>query len=189
MKKLMIAAAIVCAAAMSQAASCSWTAIPFTSNQTSFDTYTPKSFQWVIVETATADNSGLKFENGVLTGGNAFSGGTAGDIQSPNALGGETMLGNMSGATAGKYYSMLIWNEDDKLWGISDAILGVNDPSSQDPTSMEYTRLNDMFFTNGTDPLGAGVDSLVASQAVPEPTSGLLLLLGVAGLALRRRRA
>ena len=28
-----------------------------------------------------------------------------------------------------------------------------------------------------------------ASTAVPEPTSGLLMLLGVAGLALRRRRA
>ena len=28
-----------------------------------------------------------------------------------------------------------------------------------------------------------------SSEAVPEPTSGLLLLLGVAGLALRRKRA
>ena len=35
----------------------------------------------------------------------------------------------------------------------------------------------------------AGVDASTAVTAVPEPTSGLLLLLGVAGLALRRRRA
>ena len=29
----------------------------------------------------------------------------------------------------------------------------------------------------------------IAYTAVPEPTSGLLLLLGVAGLALKRKRA
>lgn len=56
----------------------------------------------------------------------------------------------------------------------------------------EYTM--DVGPTTFTNDKGTGSYSLsvaTASQwsAVPEPTSGLLLLLGVAGLALRRRNA
>ena len=36
---------------------------------------------------------------------------------------------------------------------------------------------------------GAGWYSVAATSNVPEPTSGLLMLLGVAGLALKRKRA
>ena len=50
--------------------------------------------------------------------------------------------------------------------------------------------------TTGTLPFGAMTNTTAANKflnsswtAVPEPTSGLLMLLGMAGLALRRRRA
>ena len=41
---------------------------------------------------------------------------------------------------------------------------------------------------NITDPSQAQAKLYTISQVIPEPSSGLLLLLGVAGLALRRRR-
>ena len=45
------------------------------------------------------------------------------------------------------------------------------------------------FGNQSTPSQAAGAWKSVSGSAIPEPTSGLLMLVGLAGLALRRRRA
>ena len=74
----------------------------------------------------------------------------------------------------------VIVSVDQKKYGVSD----VQDVSAliYDPQKQESSK---GVFDAGT----LGLNPTKEFKDVPEPTSGLLLLLGVAGLALRRRRA
>ena len=191
MKKLMIAAAIVCAAAVSQAASCGWGTAWAWADNGSANTYDAGSAgTYWLVSLSSADTTGLAVDNtGALVLGegmevaktSTFSGGSVG-----------SSITGLSAANNGDLYALVIYDPTIATYGVSGVgtVAGIvdADPShgipASDGTAIAFYNYIDVDWDNQKEMLANQ-----PLQSVPEPTSGLLLLLGVAGLALRRRRA
>ena len=186
MKKLMIAAAIVCAAAMSQAASCSWNIdFAFTGEEgsPSYINVDSAGTYW-LVSLVGNDTTGLGVDaDGKLVLGEGMSQLQTGSYSDGSLM--KTTTG-FSSADNGKYLALVMYDTTDKMYGVSDAekLTGiVDDP----PTDADSITFKNGYFT--ADDYNMNGMQLNQTAAVPEPTSGLLLLLGVGALALRRRRA
>ena len=184
MKKLMIAAAIVCAAAMSQAATVAWNNPWAYAIDASHPTYDPGDLltgKYVILLGATEAAVSVANDGTITYDTSAFTQ-VAGSTFDNNTFGSTDL--DLDVSNNGKYLTMICFSSDyqidgKNIYGVASAELG---GAATTPAPMDF---NDIAFTND----GGGYFVLNQAAAVPEPTSGLLLLLGVAGLALRRRRA
>ena len=180
MKKLTIGLAVALVAALAQASTVNW------SLSGSVDGASAGNRVWCFLA---SDTSGSTAATKLLSQANAESLLASGDyatLKSYNTKAGTLTpaLGFTSAATS-----------DNASWGDGVSITGyaiifdVADKNLDGLTKYMMTDLQTVNFTSAGD-----VSTFMAAPSgtwtnVPEPTSGLLMLLGIAGLALKRKRA
>ena len=175
MKKIMVLFAAVVIAAVTHAASFAWSTTALTSDMS--DIVDGGSYYLVALGTDTDVSSFKVFDDGtydfgsyaVVDSGAVVGGGAAGQVT------GLTETAN------GSNYALIIVDAAKAYWGVDiEAVTGiVTDPPTDAVASFDNTGYGSMMYTG----------TATVTAAIPEPTSGLLMLVGLAGLALRRRRA
>ena len=201
MKKLMIAAAIVCAAAMSQAATVTWQQVDgpiYDGMGENAAELADDTVVYLIAASYTVGQDTFGFSQSDFAAAyNTAKGDKAATLE---AVGGNLLTGTgvtvMDGyidstdstfTQAGLDAYYVIFNGDQAyISAVETALVDALDTTVSTlkfyaPENSEALAIKASEYVSG--------DGWIKAETVPEPTSGLLLLIGMAGLALRRRRA
>ena len=184
MKKLMVAALAVAFAAVAQAASVTWGGT-FSTPDVGDTLPAGTQFALVLSDSAFAAPTTIEaFTVGTTVGNGAIvSTWTIDGAQSDNweFTAEYTAAGDVNG-----YYAILTLNDA----GDKAAYMDMGSITGTTATSPMSYKVYNAGWTDESATLTSGGYSIsVGGEVIPEPTSGLLLLVGMAGLALRRRRA
>ena len=189
MKKLLVIATVALAALCGQAASVDWNVAWSYSKNTDkgVDTFDDSSAftYWVVALGTSSSTAGISVDaDGQLVLGSGMSqAGTAGSGQ-------YELSGTVSGfaeADNGNYLALVIYDSANGLYGISDAVAisGISDSPPKNADGIDFS--NDGGLNADSTPYMMA-NLAIPTSDIPEPTSGLLLLVGGSLLALRRKQ-
>lgn len=193
MKKLMIALAAVAAGVAAHAATVDWqyqvTASSTDYHASNYALYLVDAAKWDAAKAGAGITADTFTDTSIVYGQTTFASGTG---KGSN----KTYISNIAGGTTSGASATLLADSIVADGGTLNVYYVILD-SSTDPSkyyASEKTALTGRAAT-GTQVMtgfGSVANSSITwtdTSAVPEPTSGLLMLLGIAGLALKRRRA
>ena len=188
MKKLIIAACAVAFAAAVQAASVTWgTTGAF------YDTAGDPDWPTVAAGTTAYFVFASSYSQSDLVAD--FAAGTVNNTKltaiKSGTIGADGTVAEVTGSAislSGSQDAYIVILKDAENMFISDVANNTIDELDVTIYSFNEAKTGDIWALNG-DPKNGYVGAGWYTASVPEPTSGLLMLLGMAGLALRRRRA
>ena len=186
MKKLILAFAVVACAAMAQAAVVNWSSTAVKFDGTALGNQTVNLYlvgvngaaDLLFDTRATANQPAIN--KGKLAAGTG-SGQTA-YVYNSTAAGGGFVTGDPAVDAGREYYMVITYNDGSKTWTYTSSALTSSGLSDMALGAVDFT-------FSDTKSTVAGTKNAWVSAPAPEPTSGLLMLVGLGALALRRRKA